>query len=296
MHAPSRHVLALAMLAACFVAAPAFAQVSLTQGEIKVRKFYDANANGVQDAGEPGLRSWEMTLTRPDATTSTRWTGAVGNTVWGLLAPGSEYSVAEGVPNESGWVQSAPRDALGNPINPSAVTVVACKTTWVKFGNYCTKGSGGRTPGFWSNKNGQARFNDEADGPLEELALLGALNLVDADGNAFDPASYAAFDTWLLDGMAVNMAYKLSTQLAATALNVEAGFVNGTLTYVPCGCTINELIADANASLGSNPLTVEASAARAEQEQLKDWLDQLNNGALVVSPRPCSYSFTPPAY
>lgn len=296
MHAHAPRLVAMTLLAACFVAAPAFAQVSLTKGEVKVRKFYDANANGVQDAGEPGLRAWEMTLTRPNAITSTRLTNSAGNTSWGLLPPGSGYSVAEGVPNESGWVQSAPRDALGNAINPRAVTVVACKTTWVKFGNYCSKGSGGRTPGFWSNKNGEARFNDEADGPVEELALLGGLNLVDADGNAFDPASYAAFDTWLLDSTAVNMAYKLSSHLAAMALNVEAGFVNGNLTYVPCACTINELIADANASLASNPLTVEPSAARAEQEQLKDWLDQLNNGALVVSPRPCSYSFTPPAY
>ena len=288
-------LVALSLLAACTIAPPAFAQVSDTKGEVKVRKFYDANANGIQDAGERSLSAWEMTLTRPNQTSTTKLTNSSGNAVWGLLPPG-EYSVAEGVPNESGWVQSAPRDALGNPVNPQSVTVVACETSWVKFGNYCTKASGGRTPGFWSNRNGEAKINDEVDGPLEELALLSALNLVDGAGNPFDPGNYATFRTWLLGSTAVNMAWKLSAHVAAMALNVEAGFVNGNQTFVPCGCTINELLADANQSLADNPLTSAAGPARAEQEQLKNWLDALNNGALVVSSKPCTYSFGAPTY
>ena len=50
--------------------------------------------------------------------------------------------------------------------------------------------------------------------------------------------NYAEFETWLLDGNAVNMAYMLSVHLAAMTLNVEAGFVNEDAFYIPFGGTI----------------------------------------------------------
>ncbi|HEY9399907.1 MAG TPA: hypothetical protein VIP76_00155, partial [Luteimonas sp.] len=158
------------------------------------------------------------------------------------------------------------------------------------FGNYCTKPSGGRTPGFWSNQNGLNKLMD--GGTLApEFTLLSNLNLRDANGLDFDPVTYPQFRTWLLASTATNMAYKLSSHLAAMRLNVEGGFVNGNRIYAPFGGTINQLMTLANNSLLSDPLTPDGHPERAYQEQLKNYLDALNNGAAVVSPSPCAYSF-----
>lgn len=258
-------------------------------GCIVVKKFYDANANGMRDTGEPWLSGWRITLTRPNGSTSVRNTTAT----WTGLAPGSGYSVAETMPIESNWFQSAPR-VNGAPVNPVSVRVYSGKTTYVKFGNYCKKGSGGRTPGYWGNNNG---FNRMMDGGelTSELGLLSSLNLVDANGNAFDPGTYPSLDAWLASANATNMSYQLSRHLAAMALNVESNLVNEDSFFLPCNCTIEELMDDANLALGADGFTPAGDPNRATQETLKNWLDQLNNGALVVSPTPCRRTF-PPLY
>jgi len=275
----------LALLTAGFFAAPVFAQTATT-GSVVVKKFYDANANGIRDTGEPWLSGWPMTLTGPGID-STRNSTAT----WSGLAGGAGYSVLEATPVETNWVQTAPRVG-GVPVNPRDVSVVACQTVTIKFGNYCKKGSGGRTPGFWSNQNGQAKLNDgDPASNAPELGMLSSLNLVDAAGNAFDPADYGSFRTWLLNSTAINMAYKLSSHLAAMTLNVEAGYVNADSFFLPCNCTIGELLDDADASLAAYPYTPEGHPQRANQEMLKNWLDQLNNGALIVSATPCRRTF-----
>jgi hypothetical protein len=125
-----------------------------------------------------------------------------------------------------------------------------------------------------------------------EFTLLSALHLRDANGLDFDPATYPQFRTWLLGSTATNMAYKLSSHLAAMRLNVEAGFVNGNRIYAPFGGTINQLMTLADNSLATHPLTLTGNPERAYQEQLKNYLDALNNGAAVVSPTPCTFSFS----
>lgn len=263
-------------------------------GSIKAIKFYDANANGAYDAGEPFLTGWEMTLVSfGQSVDSTQFTGANGWTTWDDLVPADDYFVAEGLPLESNWHHSATLfdGHDGSPVNPGGpLTVNAGQTTNIAFGNYCTVPSGGKTLGFWSNKNGQAQMNDGGT-MAPELAMLSGLNLRTATGANFDPATYASFRTWLLDGNAVNMAYMLSVQLAAMRLNVEAGFVSGSAVYVPYGGTISQLIDEANALLGADGYTPAGDANRAAQERLKDFLDALNNGAGVLSPTPCSFTF-----
>jgi hypothetical protein len=291
-HDPRRrlsHALpAIALLAACFIAGSAVAQTVATvypnQGTVVVKKFYDANANGIRDTGEPWLTGWPMTLSGNGVDSTKNSTATFSG-----LNGGGGYWVLEGTPAETNWVQTAPT-VNGVPVNPKAVTVIPCQTVTIKFGNYCKKHSGGRTPGYWSNQNGEAKLNDDG-GMAPELGLLSALNLVDASGNAFDPVDYTSFRTWLLDSTAVNMAYKLSSHLAAMTLNIEAGYVNGDSLFLPCNCTINELVDDANASLGLYPYTPSGHPQRANQEMLKNWLDALNNNALVVSPTPCKRTF-----
>ena len=70
----------------------------------------------------------------------------------------------------------------------------------------------------------------------------------------------------MLNATATNMAYMLSAQLAATALNVQNGLVNGKpLIYAPGTtsanalgfATVNAVMAEANTLLGSaNPLLI----------------------------------------
>lgn len=280
-HTATRIFFPIALIAASLAAGSAYAQT--TTGTIVVKKFYDANANGIRDTGEPWLSGWPMNVSGNgvDSTknSTATFSGLGGGTYW----------VEEATPLESNWVQTAPRVG-GVPVNPRQVSVTPCYTTTVKFGNYCKKGSGGRTPGFWSNKNGEAKMND-APGMAPELGLLSSLNLVDAAGNPFNPVTYSSFRAWLLASTATNMAYKLSSHLAAMTLNVEAGYVNGDSFFLPCHCTISELMEDANASLGAYPFTPAGHPQRANQEMLKNWLDQLNNGALIVSATPCRRTF-----
>lgn len=259
-------------------------------GALQAYKFYDANANGAFDAGiDLDLSGWPMTLTSANqGVDSTQNTGADGTVLWDPLVPDVDYFVTEGTPLEANWVHSATiyLGHDGSPQNPAGpLEVVAQETAEVAFGNYCTYPPNGRTLGFWSNKNGQALID------AGDLLLLSGLNLRNADGSDFDPLTKLAVKNWLLNGTAVNMAYMLSVQLAAMELNVNNGFVNGNAYYVPAGMTINDLMAAANTTLGIDGYTPDGDALRAYQEQLKNWLDQLNNNAGVLSPTPCTATF-----
>lgn len=260
-----------------------------TKGSIESVKFYDANANGAYDDGEVFIANWEMILESVNQSiNSTQVTDALGSTFWHDLNPDIDYTVEERLPVEANWYHSTTIYAGhdGSPVNPAGpLTVVAGETTTVIFGNYCTVPSNGRTLGFWSNKNGQALV----DGG--DLSLLVALNLRNASGGNFDPANYAALRTWLLKGEATNMAYMLSVQMAAMQLNVQNAFVNGDGYYVPAGMTVNELLTAANDSLLLHGYTPAGNDWRDDQEQLKNWLDELNNGAGLLSPEPCAFSF-----
>jgi len=163
------------------------------------------------------------------------------------------------------------------------------------FGNVCLGPGGGRTLGYWSNKNGYNTMTNTI-GMTTALNALSALNLVDAGGNAFNPTSYTQFRTWLLNAKATNMAYMLSAQLAAMKLNVMAGFVNGgAFVYAPgvpganpAGfISVNGLMTAANNELGAHPYTPAGSPYRALQEVIKNALDDANNNLNFVCPGPC---------
>jgi len=138
------------------------------------------------------------------------------------------------------------------------------------------KGKNGKTLGFWSNKNGQSYINGT------DLAMLVALNLVDAKGLDFNPASYTAFRTWLLRADAVYMGYMLSAQLSATKLTVFNGLQDGEQrVWLDDGDgiiepgetpTINDIMTTANG--------LTKSTNRALQEYYKNLLDKFNNNLL----------------
>jgi hypothetical protein len=272
--------------------------------DLNVYKFYDRNANGVWDGNDIPLFGWQMTVTSFDLTyNQTQLTQSPDGltTFANLDVSKNPYSVLEGTPLGTAWHQSG-AIVNGVPIgvvNPvTGLNLVAGETTEVDFGNYCKCHSGGKTLGYWSNINGQTKLND--GGTMNpEFTLLNALHLRNADGSDFDldlvnnsqATNYQIFRTWLLNGTSVNMAYMLSVQLAAMRLNIEAGFVNPNNFYIPYGGTIGDLVADADAALAADGLTLSGDPNRALQEELKNYLDQLNNGAKVVRYTPCAFSF-----
>lgn len=244
-------------------------------GQLTVRKFYDANANGVLDVGEATIEGWQIDIN-----------GTTETTTYSEVVDLGPYTVTESTPVEANWVHTTPTSF--------DVEVTVGNETVVEFGNLCLGGGGGKTLGFWSNKNGAAKFG------ADDLAEMVALNLRKAGGGHFDPAGYSAFRTWLLSANATNMAYMLSAQMAAMHLNVYNGLVDGTsLIYAPGTtsanalgfATVNSVLAEANASLGAFGNTTAAGPARTHQEALKNALDAANNNQNFVQATPCPFSF-----
>jgi hypothetical protein len=241
-------------------------------GYLNVIKYYDANLNGIRDPGEVEIPGWKVNITGDFGFTD-------DYTPYNQKYIAGEYVVTEYLPTSPGnWVPTT--------ATSFTVEVKAGETTYVEFGNVCLGAGGGKTLGFWSNKNGEKLFD------ANDLAAMVALNLRNADGSNFDPATYAQFRTWLLSANATNMANMLSAQLAAMTLNVREGFVmGGAIVYSPTlgFISISDLIADANASLGTDGYTPSGADARDYQESLKNALDSANNNYNFVQPAPCSY-------
>jgi hypothetical protein len=243
-----------------------------------VRKYYDANANNVRDSSEPYLLGWEMKITDSDAVEITRYTEV------DIQVEAGHFIVEESM--APGWLPTGPLSRH--------LTVLPGGTGTVAFGNVCLGPGGGRTLGFWSNKHGQALVGSD------DLAMLQTLNLRDDIGGDFDPTAYAGFRNWLLAGRATNMAYMLSVQLSAMALNVHNGFVSGTAMIYAPGATsanslgfasVNSVMAEADASLASDGYTVLSGATRTYQENLKNALDRANNNLNFVQSQPCAFEF-----
>jgi len=266
-------------------------------GVVSGTKYYDANTNGQLDSGEVGIANWPIDFT--DGVSGTLTTDSSGNFSASFVA--DTYTFAEQIAN-SPWMQTGNLVDQSTTSGGASVTLNGDKSYTVvvvddstasglNFGNVCVGAGGGRTLGFWSNKNGKALFG------AGDLALMVSLNLRNANGSTFDPASYAAFRTWLLNATATNMAYMLSAQLAAMELNVLNGFVNGgALIYAP-GTTsanaagfasVNDVMAEANTELGLHGLTPSGNAFRSYQEALKNALDKANNNLTFVRPGPGS--------
>jgi len=258
-----------------------------TPATLNVTKFYDANANGTKDVGESDITGWKVKVENGSTQVGTTPFTTSG------LAPG-DYTASELSPIEANWFATTPTSV--------AQTLAAGDDKSVSFGNVCTGDGGGLTIGFWGNKNAQALIG------ADDLAMLASLNLREANGNNFNPTTYAQFKTWLSKATSTNMAYMLSAQLAAMELNVFNGKVPGSaLVYAPgvTGAnaagfmTVNALMAEANTELGLHGSTKsngDGSAFRGYQQTLMNALNQANQDTSTsfVQSGPCSFSFPGP--
>jgi hypothetical protein len=218
---------------------------------IAADKFYDANANGVLDAGDTPLARWPMTLNQLlPAADATKLTPAS----WPLLDPGT-YSITEGVPTgagqSAGWFitytgtdGSSGTNGLTNSIRLSVagstdltitgVTVLAGGSESRIFGNVCLAGGNGKTRGFWSNTNGASVLSHVANSltftefqlPNNSGALpTGASWTLELSGYKTTKFNtVAAFQTWIGSANAgSNLSYQLGAQAAAMYLNIHVG-------------------------------------------------------------------------
>ena len=259
------------------------------QATISGVKYYDANLNGERDADEVGIKGWKIELYMWDEgakdweLVGTAYTGEAGDYIFTVTKAGT-YRVVEVMPSGM-WVQTAPESGYYE-IEVELGQIYAGND----FGNVCLlPGYGGKTLGFWSNKNGQALITSD------DVTELNGLNLYTPSGWAYPPFDTTYLSTaktqiknYLLSATAVDMRWMLSAHLIATKLNVLHGFLSGSTivyvgpsTYVPSGfISIDEIMENANTAL--------SGGTRAEQEYWKNLLDGLNNNRLpFVCPEPC---------
>jgi hypothetical protein len=254
------------------------------QATLNVVKFYDANANGINDDGaQNAITGWKVRI--QDGIDFIRYTPV------SIVVEPDDYTVTEFAPLETNWMSTT--------ANPVYVTLADGDDRTVEFGNLCIGQGGGLTLGFWSNKNGQALIG------ATDLQMLRDLHLIQPQKaspfwQAFDPTSASAVKSWLLNATATNMAYMLSAQLATMELNVFNNKVDGgSLIYAPGTtsanalgfATVNAVMAEADNSLAANPYTVVSDATRSYQEALKDALDNANNNRNFVQSSACPFSF-----
>ncbi|NOT62820.1 MAG: HYR domain-containing protein [Acidobacteria bacterium] len=266
-------------------------------GSVSGRKIYDANGPKDGDGGGGGVEGFKIVLS--GSASATTYTDANGYYSFKNLPAGS-YKVTEVPPAAStsaAWVATKPT------ASPSFTVSCANATNDYTndFCNYCKVPSGGLSKGFWGNNNGKALIT------AADLCALTKLPLRNANGSNFDPVpdgkcgtpitlttkeitdGKTALDTWLQAANATNMANMLSAQLAAAVLNVRQGKASGTAVTLCFNGTINSLIAAATTSLTTYPNTTAAGAARSDQENMKNCLEGINIGSLVIlSPKPCS--------
>ena len=268
-------------------------------GSITVCKYYDKNANGYPDTGEPSLTGWPFCINPLDGGTPalvTQLTANGGCATWSNLSTPGDYIVTEADANESNWHHSTG--------GTSMIMLASGGDETRRFGNYCTAPGGGLTMGFWSNKNGNKIITGNTSGTGTTLlpavvTLLNSCQLVNANGTIHTfTNSYSAFRTWLLGANATNMAYMLSAQLAALKLNVYNGNVDGNAFDLCSHNTVNNLITAACDSMTGpgNQLVLAGNPSRPGQEMLKNCIDGINNNGDLIPVTPCPYSFpNPPA-
>jgi len=104
--------------------------------EIYVRKFHDANLNGVQDPGEEDIAGWEIVISDPTGVDSLEYTPVIY-----VAAEGGNYLVTEETPDGTVQTVSYLDDAVYSlypAANPTVLVVVEGKskeTHSVVFGN-----------------------------------------------------------------------------------------------------------------------------------------------------------------
>lgn len=255
-----------------------------TEGELRVVKFYDANANGIADSGEVFMEGWLVRVIDDVDGFATEVF-----TPWSSPAVPGHYSVWELIPDQSNWRTTTP--------SPLGVSLITDEEASVAFGNVCLGGGGAEKTEFWTDRSGAALVT-----PVQ-LRQLAQRNLVTSTGQPFDPTTYLQLRVWMQQASGANIANALSISLATMVLNVSTGKVDrdalvhapAALTSNPAGfITISALMDEADAALAASGDTRVGSAQRTYQDSLENPLRRANSNLDFVQSAPCPFSFGRP--
>jgi hypothetical protein len=274
-------------------------------------KYYDVNANGVNDA-EAGVPDFKLEVTING--TESQEVTVTGGT-WGpiTVAQGASYLVCEIIPSVGTWEQTGPLSNAtsatgevvdeGGPLAPRCwIGQATANDSGLDFGNVCLGSGNGFTKGYWHNKNGLATIgNGGGIGPL--LAYDGQpITLRFQNGDVYVP-NIGTLSSFLKTANASNMANMLSAQFAAMLLNVaykDANadgmiFAPGTDSANGLGyALVSELFEEARLLLADNGngIILDGHGERARAAAIKDAFDSANNNQNWVQPTACAVTYT----
>jgi hypothetical protein len=276
-------------------------------GEVVGQKFYDRDADGVLDDGEPPVEGILFTLTGVDALANsvnlTGYTGADGFVRFEDLVPGT-YTLAETVPGGT-WFATT-------PVSIDNFVLTAGSTMQYVFGNACRGGAAFGTKGYWHNKNGLK------ESTLADFAFLNSLLPWMAPsayfGNGDEPidgkfangkpvpaatekkvilalagTAFAEQSNFLVDANANgDPREQLAQQLNAFIMNTRHRLEGDVVILLPDGITwkpASGIIADA--------VSIWATGSAAARTAMKTLLDNYNNSGAVqyVHAEPCTVAY-----
>lgn len=238
---------------------------SSTGSTVRGKVVLDANRNGAVDAGESGISGVQVRLVSGSASVTTT-TDAGGNYVFANVAAGS-YSVEPVV--TSAYVTTATGSIavevcgcgeLASQDFPLAAAVVNCRP---------------KPRCFWIGYHGRQVVVQAG-----VLPTLPGLYLRDVLGRQVAPTSASSFALFLATATSINMANRLSAEVAVMHCNIMAGYVSPSCVIndpVLGQLTVADLMSRAITSLALRPLTTWSSPYRAGQIALKNALENANH-------------------
>lgn len=290
------------------------------QTSIHVVKFYDTNANGIQNVGEPFISDWhiELRLKSDDTLIGCQLTDGGGEAAFLVNKDDTEYTVVE-IPPEPGWYP------LGDYsyTTPNSVLVIANQdVVEVTFGNVCLieNSADFDTKGYWHNKNGITELTHTPDVNFASvLSYVHSLDPYDSNTGYFSKGD-EPFDGKFVDDSNVPAGKGvLGNEEIAEEGTVEAEISNFLIDSVGDGGIREQLaqqllafifnahyrIGDLNSMILPNgmPKTVEeviqdavgawSSGNAVEQNVMAGLLDGFNNDDsvtfLIIPPEPCIF-------
>lgn len=270
-------------------------------GDISACKFYDRNANGVND-DEPPVAGFLFLLdgidVRGDEVHLTEYTGDDGCVTFADLLPGS-YTITEVLPSGN-WVPTTPTSV--------SVTLPEGGELSYEFGNLCKGEADFDTKGYWHNKNGlmetlQSDFDylnsllpwqtpssyfdagdEPIDGYFQDGTPIPEAKNVAGELIAFEGTPWAEQSYFLVDRNATgDPREQLAQQLDAFIMNVRHRIDGDATILLPDGQWVvaSDLIAQA--------IDVWANGTAYERTAMSQLLDALNNSDAVpyVHYQPC---------